>query len=84
MYRNLAGGLAATVEAVGIAAQFHAGVLVPRKMEGMRFALGSALLIRRHVLAAIGGFPSIADHLADDFMLGKLTWGAGPEMGLSD
>jgi ceramide glucosyltransferase len=43
-------------------------------MGGSRaFAFGATIAIRREVLAGIGGFQAIADHLADDYRLGELT-----------
>lgn len=41
------------------------------------FAFGATIAIRREVLSLIGGFQSMADHLADDYRLGELTRAAG-------
>lgn len=84
LYRSLASGWVARLEAVGIATDFHAGVLVSTKLEGIKFALGSTILIRRTVLEKIGGFEAIADYLADDFQLGNLPTQAGYKVVLSD
>ncbi len=84
MYRSLTRGLVGAIEALGISTDFQAGVLVARKLEGMKFALGSTVLIRRAVLDAIGGWPSVADYLADDFLLGSLPARAGYAVVLSD
>lgn len=84
LYRSLANGWVAILEAVGIATDFHAGVLVSTKLEGIKFALGSTILIRRTVLEKIGGFEAIADYLADDFQLGYLPTQAGYKVVLSD
>ena len=84
MYKSIASGFFAHVESLGIATEFHAGVMVARRMEGMKFALGSTILIRRSALDAIGGFPAVADYLADDFLLGNLPAQAGYEVVLSD
>jgi ceramide glucosyltransferase len=72
MYRSLAQGWVSTLEAIGTATDFHPGVLVARKLGGMKFALGSTIAIPRATLEAIGGFTAIADYLADDFLLGHL------------
>jgi ceramide glucosyltransferase len=77
LYRSLAHGWVATLEAVGVATEFQAGVLVARKLEGMKFALGSTLVIARAALDAIGGFATLADHLADDSLPGNLAAQAG-------
>ncbi|HKV41994.1 MAG TPA: bacteriohopanetetrol glucosamine biosynthesis glycosyltransferase HpnI [Blastocatellia bacterium] len=84
MYRSRLLGWAASIEALGISTEFHAGVMAARKLEGMYFALGSTILIRHEALKAIGGFPSIADFLADDFLLGYLPAHAGYKVVLSD
>jgi ceramide glucosyltransferase len=48
------------------------------------FAFGATIAIRRQVLASIGGFPSIANQLADDYRLGELTRRLGLRTVLSD
>jgi ceramide glucosyltransferase len=71
-YRSSAIGWVAILEAIGTATDFHPGVLVSGQLEGMKFALGSTIAIRKQVLETIGGFRAIADYLADDFQLGYL------------
>jgi ceramide glucosyltransferase len=54
-------------------------------MAGSRsFAFGATIAIRRHVLAGIGGFASIANQLADDYRLGELTRRQGLRTVLSE
>jgi ceramide glucosyltransferase len=54
-------------------------------MAGSRsFAFGATIAIRRHVLASIGGFESIANQLADDYRLGELTRRRGLRTVLSE
>jgi ceramide glucosyltransferase len=65
--------LGAALEALTISADFLPSVAVARQVEGIRFALGAAVGLRREVLAAIGGFAAITDHLADDYQLGWLV-----------
>jgi ceramide glucosyltransferase len=84
LYRSLAQGLVATLEALGTATEFQAGVLVSRQLEGVKFALGQTIVIRKKVLEAIGGFTAISDYLADDFQLGYLSAQAGYQVVLSD
>ena len=74
---------AARLEAVGITAEFTAGVLMAWMLEGVRFALGSTMATTRTRLEAIGGFHVLADYLADDFMLGNLIERDGYEVRLS-
>jgi len=75
--------LAARLEAVGITAEFAPGVLMAWMLEGVKFALGSTMATTRTRLDAIGGFPALADYLADDFMLGNLIAADGYEVRLS-
>jgi ceramide glucosyltransferase len=75
---------ASKLEAVGITAEFAAGVLMAWMLEGVRFALGSTMATTRTRLEAIGGFHALADYLADDFMLGNLIDKDGYEVRLSD
>jgi ceramide glucosyltransferase len=72
LYRSLSRGWVGTLDVIGTATDFHAGVLVSNQLEGIKFALGSTIVIRKQVLAKIGGFEAIADDLADDFQLGYL------------
>jgi ceramide glucosyltransferase len=74
---------AAKLEAVGITAEFTAGVLMAWMLEGVKFALGSTMATTRTRLEAIGGFHALADYLADDFMLGNLIDKDGFEVRLS-
>jgi ceramide glucosyltransferase len=84
MYRSIVSGWAAIIEALGVSTEFHAGVLTARKLEGMKFALGSTILMRKAALEAIGGFRAVADYLGDDFLLGNLPARAGYSVVLSD
>jgi ceramide glucosyltransferase len=70
------------LEAIEITAEFLPGVVVARAMEGMTFALGAAMVTTTERLQGIGGFEAIADHLADDYMLGHLIHKAGYEVRL--
>lgn len=74
---------AARLEAVAITAEFAPGVLMAWMLEGVKFALGSTMATTRARLEAIGGFPALADYLADDFMLGNLIAADGYEVRLS-
>jgi len=52
-------------------------------MEGMRFALGPAMAVRRDTLDAIGGIAAVADYYSDDFELGHRIWAKGYKVILS-
>ena len=71
LYRGLPNGrLAGDLEALGIATDFAAGVLVARQLEGVKFALGATIVVTRERLAQIGGFEALVDYCAEDFELG--------------
>src|SRR5262249_35581351 len=71
-------------EELGHSAIFGPEVVAARALEGIKFALGSTMLVRRKTLEAIGGFPALADYLADDFLLGNSVAAAGLQVVLSD
>ena len=75
---------ASRLENIGIASTFGPEVCSARALEGMGFALGSTIVMRRGTLERIGGFRRLADYLSDDFMLGKLTSLEGYRVVLSD
>jgi ceramide glucosyltransferase len=68
---------ASRLEAIEITAEFQPSVVVARMLEGMTFALGAAMVTTREKLRMIGGFPAVADYLADDYMLGNLIHRSG-------
>jgi len=78
-----AGDLASLLEALGMSVELPSGVLVADMMEGMRFALGAVMAVRRDALDAIGGIQSTANYYSDDFVLGNRVWAAGYKVALS-
>jgi ceramide glucosyltransferase len=70
LYRAAASSWAGRFEALGIATEFAPSVLVARLLGVAEFALGSTMVFRAAALARIGGFPAIADYMADDYQLG--------------
>jgi ceramide glucosyltransferase len=78
------GGLPSRLEALGIATDFQAGVLLSRLIEGgLHYGLGSTLAISRQALERIGGLELLVDHLADDYELGARVSQAGYRIALS-
>ncbi len=71
------------LEALGMNTQFLGGVLVARLLNGMDFALGCTLAVRRGALRKIGGFAVLQDYLAEDFMMGRLVAESGSRVILS-
>ncbi|MGD0631224.1 MAG: bacteriohopanetetrol glucosamine biosynthesis glycosyltransferase HpnI [Terracidiphilus sp.] len=71
-------------EALGIATDFQAGVLLSRLIErGLHYGLGSTLAVSRAALHRIGGLAPLVDHLADDYELGARISQAGYRVALS-
>jgi ceramide glucosyltransferase len=73
LYRGVAaqGGLWSRIEAAAMSIEMSAGVLVADMLEGMKFALGPTMAIRRSCLNEFGGFLPMGDYCADDFLLGN-------------
>lgn len=69
--------IATALEATGFTAEMIPNVMVARQVEGLSFALGASMAVRRKALASIGGFEALADYLADDYQLGNKIHHAG-------
>ncbi len=70
-------GIATAVETLGFTAEMIPNVLVARQLEGLTFALGASMAVRREALLDIGGFDALANYLADDYQLGNKIHLAG-------
>jgi ceramide glucosyltransferase len=86
LYRGHAaqGGLWSRIEAAAMSIEMTAGVLVAEMLEGMKFALGPTMAIRRTCLNEIGGFLPMGDYCSDDFLLGNRVDAVGHTVVLSD
>ncbi len=71
------------LEALGMSVELPSGVMVADLVEGMKFALGASMVVRREAVAAIGGMREAADFYSDDFVLGNRVAEAGYEVVLS-
>ena len=69
--------IATAIEATGFTTEMIPNVLVALHLEGLSFALGASMAVRREALAAIGGFEALVDYLADDYQLGNKVHRAG-------
>jgi ceramide glucosyltransferase len=84
MYRGMpASDFWSWLEALGLSVEMSSGVMVADMMEGMRFALGPAMAVRRDAIDAIGGIAAVADYYSDDFELGNRIWAKGYQVVLS-
>ncbi len=70
-------------EAVLVNADFWSQVLQSRTLKPQDFALGAAMVVRKDDLRAIGGFETLAHHLADDYHLGRRIHQLGRRIELS-
>jgi ceramide glucosyltransferase len=75
---------AGLLENIGVSSAFGPDVCSARALQGVRFAFGSTIAMRRETLERIGGFPALADYLADDFLLGNHAAKEGLQVVLSD
>jgi len=76
--------LPSRLEALGIATDFQAGVLLSKMIEGgLHYGLGSTLAVRREALQKSGGLLPLVNHLADDYELGARVAKAGYRVELS-
>lgn len=78
LYRgDPAGDFWSSLEGLGMSVEMPSGVVVADMLEGIRFALGPALAVRRDALEAIGGIAATADYYSDDYVLGNKVWAQG-------
>jgi len=73
LYRGvvLKGGLWSQLEAVGMTIEMSSGICAASLVEPVQFALGPTMVTRRARVEEIGGFASMAEYCADDFVLGN-------------
>lgn len=61
------------LEALGMSIELPSGVMTANMLEGMKFALGAVMAVRRDALDKIGGIGETRDYYSDDFVLGNLV-----------
>ncbi len=84
LYQGIpAGGFWSQLDALGMSIEMPSGVLVAKMVDGMKFALGAAIAVRREAIEAIGGIRETAYFYSDAFGLGNRIAGAGYEVVLS-
>lgn len=72
------------MEALGMNTQYLPGVLSAWLLMGMQFSLGPTMVLRKQQVEEIGGFGSLGEYLADDFVLGELISRTGYRVVLSE
>ncbi|MGB7354153.1 MAG: glycosyltransferase, partial [Acidobacteriaceae bacterium] len=84
LYRGVADqGLWAQIEAAGMSVEMTTGVLTANLLEGMKFALGPTMAVRRRAVDAMGGFGVLGPYCSDDFLLGANVAAQGSTVVLS-
>lgn len=84
LYRTSgARGVGCAIEALGFSCEMVPNVMAALKLEGLSFALGASMAVRREALEKIGGFEALVDYLADDYQLGNMTFRAGYRLELT-
>jgi ceramide glucosyltransferase len=71
------GDIGSAFEALTINSDFLPSVTVAERLEGISFALGATMAVRREALERIGGLKSLVEYLADDYQLGNRVKKAG-------
>jgi ceramide glucosyltransferase len=70
-------GLPSVFESLFINTDFTPMVLAAQIVQRFEYAYGASIAFRRDALDRIGGFAPLADHLADDYLLGNRIAKAG-------
>lgn len=84
LYRGVStGGLWSKLEALGMSVEMTSGAITANLLEGMKFALGPTMAIRRDALASVGEFEPLADYCADDYVLGREVSESGRQVVMS-
>jgi ceramide glucosyltransferase len=85
LYRGVVikGGLWSQLEAVGMTIEMSSGICADSLVEPVRFALGPTMVTRRARVEEMGGFESMAEYCADDFVLGNWIANNGHKVVLS-
>jgi ceramide glucosyltransferase len=71
------------LQSIGMISDFYAGLLVAKKLDGVKFALGPTIATTRTRLAEFGGYQKIENRPADDLLVGRLIADQGYEIKLS-
>lgn len=83
LLKSVSTGFFSTVEAIGLATESLPRTLCAWKFNNIH-ALGGSMLIRQSALKKIGGISVVADHIAEDYLLGKLFMDVGYRIILSN
>lgn len=83
LYRGIAGrSRASRLEALFVNTDALPMFVTAEWVQGLHNAYGASIAVKRAALEAIGGFRALADHLADDYLLGERIARAGWRLAL--
>jgi ceramide glucosyltransferase len=71
-----------SLQSIGMVSDFYAGILVARRLDGVKFALGPTIATTRAHLGSFGGYEAIENRPADDLLVGRLIAEQGYEVKL--
>jgi ceramide glucosyltransferase len=84
LYRSVpAASLASRLDALVTNTHFLPGVCSALRLEGLHFALGASIAVRRDALRAAGGLDALLEESADDFLLARHVERAGFRLALA-
>ncbi len=75
--------LGSRLESLHLNGALQAGTAAMARILGMPCVVGKSILVSREALNAISGIETLRDHLAEDYLLGKMIAGAGYRIVLS-
>jgi ceramide glucosyltransferase len=75
-------GFAESLQNIGMLSDFYAGVLVAKRLDGVKFALGTTIATRRACIRGFGGYKAIENRPGDDLLVGRLIAEQGYEVKL--
>jgi ceramide glucosyltransferase len=75
--------LGATLENLHLNGEVAAGVALPTELLGHPVVVGKSMMFRRSVFERLGGFASVANVLAEDYVVGRMFHHAGYEVRLA-
>lgn len=85
LYRGIAPeGCAALLERLMIHTTFVPGILAGYLLEGITFAFGATLAVRRKVLDEMGGFAALTHMLNEDYQIAQRARAAGHTVAFAD
>lgn len=85
LYRGRSlGGAPSNLLASYINEWFYPSALLSIDLGELGYCFGATIAIRRGVVSGFGGFETLADHLADDYMFGRLTVAQGRRVALCE